>query len=513
MIAPLPPLSQSTAATCRDDLVKQRWQAAFAVGVVAFMARLGPVLRTGGLHTINQYDASVYFGSAVALLHGRIPYRDFLLLHPPGITLALVPFAALTFLIGDSNAMAVARIAWMGLGALNSILVGRILAPLGTFAAVFGALLYAVSYPAVTIEQTTRLEGLGASCLLAALVLLREPATGAALRPRTVLLAGIFLGLSASVKIWGVVPMVSVALFLLLSAGVRRAAFFTVGAALAVSVVCLPFLLLAPSQMWRYVVADQLGRASSSVPVSTRLADLTGVGLLAGRAGSFSSAVITIAVACCVVTGLVAWRTPQARLAAVLLGSIALLLIATPSWLPHYAGLISAPASVSGGAASDAFLRWSQRLGRSWWLMTAVALLASLVAFSLQLSWAAFGRQFPEQKMAAAVAPLSGCITADDPGTLIGMNVLSRNLERGCPLSLDLGGYSYDIIRPGHRLEPREHDPLWQRHALDYLSSGSATVITRYSTTFGFSRATSRIVKSWPVLLTVGRFKLRQPTP
>ena len=52
---------------------------------VALAVRRVPVLRGGGLFGTMAYDDGVYFGSAIALLDGRVPYRDFLLLHPPGI--------------------------------------------------------------------------------------------------------------------------------------------------------------------------------------------------------------------------------------------------------------------------------------------------------------------------------------------------------------------------------------------------------------------------------------------
>ena len=63
------------------------WAVCLTVGTVAFLARLVPVLRSGGLSAINAYDAAIYFGAAVGLTHGRLPYRDFLLLHHPAARL------------------------------------------------------------------------------------------------------------------------------------------------------------------------------------------------------------------------------------------------------------------------------------------------------------------------------------------------------------------------------------------------------------------------------------------
>lgn len=55
-----------------------------ALALLALLVRLLPVLNGGGLSGIGNYDDTVYFGSALALVHGQLPYRDFLLLHPPG---------------------------------------------------------------------------------------------------------------------------------------------------------------------------------------------------------------------------------------------------------------------------------------------------------------------------------------------------------------------------------------------------------------------------------------------
>ena len=58
-----------------------------------------------------------------SLLAGRVPYKDFLLLHPPGVMVVLAPFAELGRLTSDSFGMTVARLAVMALGALTAVLV------------------------------------------------------------------------------------------------------------------------------------------------------------------------------------------------------------------------------------------------------------------------------------------------------------------------------------------------------------------------------------------------------
>ena len=116
---------------------------ATVVAVVALVARLAPVLRGGGLTGVLAYDDGVYYSASDSLLSGRVPYRDYLLLHPPGITLVLAPFAALGRLVGDSEGMAAARVAFMLVGALSAVLVWRIASRVSPRAGLLAGLFYA----------------------------------------------------------------------------------------------------------------------------------------------------------------------------------------------------------------------------------------------------------------------------------------------------------------------------------------------------------------------------------
>src|SRR5438445_805594 len=133
-----------------------------AIAALAFAVRLLPVLRGGGLNGIIDYDDAVYFGSAVAWLHGFIPYRDFLLLHPPGILYALSPFAALGAALGDATGFALARLAFMLLGVVNTVLVALVAGRLGRRAAICAAALYA-GWAVGVLTRLRTIEGLPGS--------------------------------------------------------------------------------------------------------------------------------------------------------------------------------------------------------------------------------------------------------------------------------------------------------------------------------------------------------------
>lgn len=89
------------------------------------------------------------------------------------------------------------------------------------------------------------------------------------------------------------------------------------------------------------------------------------------------------------------------------------------------------------------------------------------------------------------------------------MDVLGRNLDRGCPLVVDLGGRSYD--QPTKANTPRVTNVAWQRYALTYLSSGTYAIIIRFSSGQGFAPASAATVNTWPVVRRVGPFTMRQP--
>ena len=66
--------------------------------------------RPGFLLGVTEYDDGPYFGSAVRLVHGSMPYRDFVLVQPPGITLLMSPAGLLTYWTGTAWGLAIGRI-------------------------------------------------------------------------------------------------------------------------------------------------------------------------------------------------------------------------------------------------------------------------------------------------------------------------------------------------------------------------------------------------------------------
>ncbi|MFF3064595.1 glycosyltransferase 87 family protein [Oerskovia sp. NPDC057915] len=467
------------------------WTVAAGVGALAFLVRWHLVGGTVGLRGYHGYDDGVYFSSAVAFVHGLLPYRDFLLLHPPGSMLALTPFAALTAWTSDSDALVAARAGFLLVGAANAVLVTRVARRWGTPAMVVGGVLYAVSFAAAWAERVTLLEPLGSLCLLGGVVLLlrgldadRHPATGS--RDGWLWAGGAVLGLGVTVKIWGVVPLAVVVVWLLVTAGWRVAVRAGAGAVGAVVVVVAPFALAAGTDMFRMVVLDQLGRPrETDTGVMPRLAWIAGSGNAEWvRTPTAEVALVVAVLSVVLVTAVAAWVGRRGRLWVALLVVQTVVLVASPSAYQQYAAFV-VPALVLVVAAAISLVpaRWREPV-------TALV----CVGFTLGAGVTATPRTvpFPAAEVRSHL-PDEGCVRADSPVLLALTDVMSRDLARGCELPVDLSGYAYDVGAKDAegRPVPRDQNAAWQREALRYLTSGSATILAR-SVGNGFDAATVR---------------------
>ncbi len=476
-----------------------------AVAVLAFVARLLPMLRGGGLSGSDGYDDSVYYTAATALVHGRMPYDDFVLLHPPGLILFLTPFAELARITSDTVGQDSARVAFMALGALNTVLVMRLGYRFSPLAGVLAALLYAVSYPALYAERTTTLEALGATTLLVALTLLvRRHRGGTSLSPPRLSTgrlvgAGMALGAGAGVKIWGVVPLAVVALWVLAGCG-RAAAVRLLGAAAAtVTAICLPFFVRAPGTMLRYVVADQLHRPDNTVSPVRRLTEMTGLQVvLDGAPPGVVHVALGVILALTTAAAVVALCTPGSRIFVALLVAHAVLLLSSPSFYTHYATLTAAPAALVLAVAAERARRWASARAHlrlpALAAGTALAILGSGIPAVLH----PIGTPIPP-RLATVASRVHGCVTADDPAYLVGMNVLSRDLAAGCRVWVDVTGLTYDKAGGAANGQVlRTTNRVWQRKVMSYLLSGSATLVTRRYT--DLNAASLARIRHLPVL-------------
>ncbi len=487
---------------------------ALVIAMVAVAARAYPVLAGGGLFGLGNYDDGVHYAAAVAFTSGQLPYRDFLLLHPPGIVLLLSPAAVVGSLFGDPTGMATARVGWWLLGGVNALLVARIALRFGRPAALVGGFGYALFYPAVYSEHTALLEPPATTCLLVSLLLVRATDPRAVLTSPRLLLAGAVLGFGATLKIWGVVPVLVVVVWLLGGRRVRAATLYLAGAVGICLVVYLPFFLQAPGEMWRFVVSDQVGRRALNVSFVKRLTDLSGMTLWAPsptRLTPLILAALTVGVVCT----LAALTMRRTRLLGLLTAALVAMLLFTPSWFVHYTGLTAAPVVLVTATTAGLLLSLLTRVtGRTW--VTGILLsvgLIGLLGYAQQLLDLRLIRSFPGASLSRALVGVPGCVATDDPSTLIQTDLLRRNLARGCRTEIDLGGVNYDIEHPDEAQVSRARNPNWQQYCLDYYRASDAVISVRFRSGFGYSRSTARVYDAWPELARVGQYVVRIPQP
>jgi alpha-1,2-mannosyltransferase len=444
------------------------------IGGLAFLVRLIPVLTGGGLGSYGRYDDGVYYTASDALTFGRVPYRDFTFLHPPGLPLVLVPFALLGRLTSDPVGMAAGRLAFMGVGAVNAVLVAVLASRWGKGAGIAAGVLYACWLPAVYSEQSTLLEPLGGTALLVALLLLLKR-TG----PTSTLvqiLAGVALGLGCTMKIWYAAPLAAVLIWQLVARKPRIALWVAAGSALAMTVVLLPFLIIARSAMFDMVVRDQLRRPPGTSPRAVRLYSILGINTFLRGHGDARLAMVWVIGLMLAAAAAVCLRDRDARVIVWLgLVNLAVLLI-SPSYFAHYAALTAAPLAIVFGIGVGT-LAASLRSGTG--LSVAVFGLAIVLAVlsGQHIVRAPQGRKFPGAVFANA-AP-RGCVAADDPQALIQMNRLSRDLRDGCAVLVDVTGLTYAgfyVTGPSGAEIPRVDDTAFQQYLIRYLTSARSFV-------------------------------------
>jgi hypothetical protein len=424
-----------------------------AVAVVAFASRLGPVLTAGTLRGIQGYDDGVHLAVAERLIAGIVPYRDEVFLHTPGIAVLLSPFAALAGPLGDSWALALARVAFMLVGALNAVLVARILAPRGVLAAAVGGGTYALWGAAVAAEHTVYLEapiGLG---LLVALGMLQRAGTRSAPGPgrvsRAVAVSGLVIGLAFTVKIWVVIDAVVLGALVLSRWGPRTAWRWCGWGLLGAAPVLLPFGALAPGRLWYDVVIVQLTRPDQDKSLAGRVAAFDPTRYLHGSLpGPVATVIAALAVVAVLAPMLLALRRgigPAQWSDPVWWGILAACQLVTlaraPSFYIHYAAFAAPALSLLAGAGAGV-LAARARDGAAGRTRTVALVVAALVAgLVLALTRPPLTRAGEIDQVALAdFAARHTCVWARNPSYLQLADIAARQLRAGCPATLDLVG-------------------------------------------------------------------------
>ncbi len=384
-----------------------------AAAIVAAGVRSYQLSRPGMLFGTTA-DISVYLGASVRLVHGALPYRDFVFVQPPGFVLLASPIAFLSELVGTRDALAILRLCTPFIAAATVLLVGRLVRHRGRPAvlvacgvmALFPAELYALSNG--LLEPLLDL-----FCLVgAALAFDGEHLAGR----RRLAAAGLAFGFAGAVKTPAILPVAVVALLCLPELR-RRLLPFAGGVIAGFSIPVLPFLLTAPAAFYRDVVTTQLARTAGSgrEPLPMRLGDLTGVSAFGG--GGSAAITATIVLALLVVAAFVLSRKRSTALERFAIGAtvtVAAAQLVPAQYYPQYAAFLAPFLAILLGISLDRLLR-----GRAARVAPAVAAsaVALLLAFTL---WYVHRESTRDVAQAIdAVIPAGGCALSDSPRNLV----------------------------------------------------------------------------------------------
>jgi 4-amino-4-deoxy-L-arabinose transferase-like glycosyltransferase len=429
-----------------------------ALGLCGYQLTLSHAL--AGIHgyTGYGYDDGVYLGTAIRLVHGVLPYRDYAFVHPPGIALLMTPAALVGRFAGTRDAMAVARLLTVLVVGINAALAAWVVRSRGRGAMLVAGLALACFPLARIADHTVMLEPyLVFFCLAGACVMFDRD--GALAGSRRLLVAGALFGFAGAIKLFAIFPVVA-ALCCCLPL-VRRLRTYVVGLALGFGVVVLPFFVLAPRAMFHDVIVSQLGRGASgrgNLPFPWRLVLMFGIGGLQSvqTRGSIADWVAAGLVVL-VVAGFFAAGRRWSRVEWFLFGATAVTVTAMLSSaqffeqyayfaFPFGAMLLATSVGRIGEFATRASPRLQGRSADALRLAGAVALPAVLVVGALSLipsdvnaERALLAGAADPGSLVAQAIPRGACVVTDDPMILVNANRVVA-AQPGCPKTVDAYG-------------------------------------------------------------------------
>ena len=449
--------SQRDTAGSANPAPSRRWSDPVTLAIAGFTLlglalRLFLLSRPGYLLGVTQYDDGPYFGSALRLVHGALPYRDFIIVQPPGITLLMTPAALLAQVTGTAWGMAVGRILTVLASSAGILIVGLLVRHRGLIPVSLACGILAIFPGSLVAAHTVLLEPwLTLFCLIGALVLLDRDQFAAS--GRRLVWAGVAFGFAGAVEVWAILPVLVVAVLLLRQA-VPRAARFVAGVAIGFLVPVVPFALAAPRRFYNSFFAAQLFRVvPSRTPVEKRLRLMTGIGQVL-HLGSTGVLILSLAIVALIVVALpVAWlvtRRPLTDLDWFAVGSCTLIVAAFlwyAQFFLHFPAFLAPFLGLSIGLAAARLTRPSTSHG---WIQWTVAGLITLGVLALAIPRASQERSVTPRVSAAALAavrrivPPGACVLTDQVSYTIAADRFYSTTP-GCSLLVDSIGTDYAL--------------------------------------------------------------------
>jgi len=437
-----------------------------AATLLALGLRGFQIFRSGHLLGVGDYDDGADFGSALRLIHGVLPYRDFIVVQPPGITLLMTPAAAVSSFAGTAWAIATGRILTALASAAAVVLGGLLVRHRGVFATVVTCGLIAIYPGSVQAAHTVLLEPwLTAFCLAGAVAVFDgDRLTGSG---RRLAWGGAALGFAGAVKVWAIIPVaVIVALCLIGPGRAARLPRFAGGVAAGFLIPVIPFAVAAPARFYDSVVVAQLVRTGARTPLAFRLQYLTG--LAAWDLGTVILVIAGIALAVLVAGMLIAARlvTREGAPALEWFGVATAVLVVVAFLIPddfyyHYPAFL-APFLGMAIALPGARLIHGWRAGRAGaageagaggargsWLTRAAIGIAALTVLVLPFA-AGAAESSPTPTYSSAlpaldrVIPPGSCVASDQASLLISADRFYSTAP-DCPVLVDGTGTAYAL--------------------------------------------------------------------
>jgi hypothetical protein len=430
--------------------------------LLALGLRLYELSRPGFLLSVNEYDDGPYFGSAVRLVNGALPYRDFLIVQPPGITLLMLPVALVSKATGTAWGMAIGRILTALAGAVAVALAGLLVRHRGALATIIVCGIMAVYPDSIQATKTVLVEPwLVLFCLIGALAVF--DGDGFTTSRRRLIWGGVAFGFAGAVEPWAIFPVLVVAVLALRRP--RRLLAYAGGVAAGFLVPVIPFAALAPGQFYEATIVAQIGSRPDATRAANwiRLADMSGVAdvkrpthLLVVAAALLILALVLGSLA---LGFLLTWRLPPV-LDLFALGT-GFLVVAAFFWSSqfhyHFAAFLApflalsialpvsalvrdVPLIFGGDGAADGTTPSLLQAGA-----TALAGLAVLGLAVIQFGWESHNA--PHLKLsvvtqAQRLIPPGSCLLADEVSFAVMTNRLVSDVP-GCSLLLDATGTNY----------------------------------------------------------------------
>jgi hypothetical protein len=434
--------------------------------VLALGLRLYQLSRPGFLLSATEYDDGPYFGSAVRLVNGSIPYRDFLLVQPPGITLLMVPAALLSKLTGTGWALAAGRLLTVCASTACVTLTGLLARHRGIVAVTVACGVTAVFPDAIRAAHTVLVEPwLALFCLAGALAVFDGDRLTAS--RRRLAWGGVAFGFAGAVEVWAIFSLAVVAVLLLRAP--RRLAICLAGTAAGFLVPVLPVAALAPRGFYQGLVIAQVGSRvnPTRVPGWYRLQEMFGL-------SDFRLAHTTVLLAATAIAGFVAvtfclafavTRRAPTSLEWFAVGTTVLVVVAfiwPPQFHYHFSAFlapflalaVALPLArlIQHDAEDDADIR--PAAVRRWtappWLGWYAAALAGLAIAGMSLVQArSESHEQPHVPYSTVIAarrliPPGACVVTDSAVLTIVANRFVSDVP-GCPLLVDSIGTDYGL--------------------------------------------------------------------